>query len=263
MVNSITGLGYAFTNNGFFTKILKNFILFLMKISFRKNNTKLLTLNNADFNYLLKENVVESNQISVTHGTGIDCVKYSPNTRLQQDTFTVLMASRLLWDKGIKEFVEAAEIISEDNPQIRFLLAGAPDHQNPASASMSWVSDVKREGRVELLGHIADMPTLLKVADVVVLPSYREGLPTILLEAAACGIPAITTDVPGCSDAVLDGETGLVVGVKNAAELARAIMHLHENRRLHASMGTAARARSLSLYEVKVVADQISQHYLS
>jgi glycosyltransferase involved in cell wall biosynthesis len=165
----------------------------------------------------------------------------------------VLFAARLLWDKGIGEFVSAARQLRDEGRAVEFLLAGDPDPGNPAAvpeaALQAWVD----EGVLQRLGHVEDMPALLATVDMVVLPSYREGLPKGLIEAAACALPLVTTDVPGCRDVVSDGVDGLRVPVRDAGALARAIAKLLDDPELAARLGEAARLKALERFDERIV----------
>jgi glycosyltransferase involved in cell wall biosynthesis len=165
----------------------------------------------------------------------------------------VLLASRLLWDKGVAEYIAAARQLKGEGRAIRFLLAGDPDPGNPAAVPESelhgWVAD----GTVEWLGHVEDMPALFARTDVVVLPSYREGLPKGLIEAAACALPLVTTDVPGCREVVTDGVDGLLVPARDAAALAHAIARLQDDPALARRLGEAARTKALAQFDERVV----------
>jgi glycosyltransferase involved in cell wall biosynthesis len=155
----------------------------------------------------------------------------------------------MLWDKGVREFVEAARILKREGRDLSFALAGQPDPGNPAAISERILADWRSEGLADWLGHVDDMPALLAGADVVVLPSYREGLPKSLVEAAACGRPLITTDVPGCREVVKDGVDGLLVPVRDAAALAQAIARVLDDPSLARRLGEAARAKALAEYD--------------
>jgi glycosyltransferase involved in cell wall biosynthesis len=167
--------------------------------------------------------------------------------------FRVLLPARLLWDKGLAEYVEAARLLRAEGRAVDFLLAGDPDPGNPASVPEATVAAWVREGLVQWLGHVDDMPALFRSVDAVVLPSYREGLPKGLIEAAACGLPLVTTDVPGCREVVTHGVDGLLVPVRDAGALAAAIARLQDSRALRASLGQAARARALAEYDERIV----------
>ena len=162
----------------------------------------------------------------------------------------------MLWDKGVGEFVEAARLLKSERRPLRFLLAGVPDPGNPAAITEETLRGWQAEGVVEWLGHVSDMPTLLAEADIVVLPSYREGLPKSLIEAAACARPLITTDAPGCREVVTHGVDGLLVPVRDAGALARAIAEIHDDPALARSLGEAAREKALSEFDERVVIAQ-------
>jgi glycosyltransferase involved in cell wall biosynthesis len=151
------------------------------------------------------------------------------------------MASRLLRDKGVMEFVEAARLLRQRGLNARFWLIGAPDPANPATVSDLQVSAWRKEGLIECLGQRDDVPELYARSHVVTLPSYREGLPKALVEAAACGRAVVTTDVPGCRDAIRAGVTGLLVPPREAVALADALQALLEDNDMRRHMGSAGR----------------------
>lgn len=166
---------------------------------------------------------------------------------------TVLLAARLLWDKGLAEYLEAIRILKAQGRPIHFQLAGTPDAGNPAAVPETTVRAWVEEGALAWLGHVDDMPALLASVDVVVLPSYREGLPKTLIEAAGCALPLVTTDVPGCREVVEDGVDGLRVPVRDGRSLAAAISRLHDDPALAARLGEAARAKALERFDERVV----------
>ena len=150
----------------------------------------------------------------------------------------------------------AARQLRDAGRDIAFLLAGDPDPGNPAAVPEADVRAWVAEGIVQWLGHVDDMPVLFAGVDMVVLPSYREGLPKGLIEAAACGLPLVATDVPGCREVVRDGVDGLLVPVRNAVALAEAIARLHDDPALAAQLGDAARARALAEFDERIVIER-------
>jgi glycosyltransferase involved in cell wall biosynthesis len=165
----------------------------------------------------------------------------------------VLLAARLLWDKGLAEFVDAARRLHGEGRAIEFLLAGDPDPGNPAAVPEATVRGWVEEGVLQWLGHVDDMSALFADVDVVVLPSYREGLPKGLIEAAACALPLVTTDVPGCREVVSDGIDGLLVPPRDADALAAAIARLQDDPALGRRLGDAARAKALACFDERIV----------
>jgi glycosyltransferase involved in cell wall biosynthesis len=170
--------------------------------------------------------------------------------------FRVLLPARLLWDKGVGEYVEAARQLVTEGRNIRFLLAGAPDPGNPTSVPVATLRHWEEEGLIRSLGHVDDMPGLFRAVDAAVLPSYREGLPRGLIEAAACGLPLVTTDAPGCREVVSDGVEGFLVPVRDARHLAEAIAKLQDEPVLRERMGQAARAKALAEFDERIVIDR-------
>jgi len=193
----------------------------------------------------------------------VDCTRFLPPAESEpRRPLRVVLAARMLWDKGVREFVEAARMLKLQGRTLRFQLAGGPDPGNPASIPESVLLDWEAAGLVEWLGHVDDMPSLLASADIVVLPSYREGLPKSLIEAAACARPLVTTDAPGCRDVVTDGVDGLLVPVRDVLALAQAIARLQDDRSLARRLGEAARAKALAGYdERRIVARTLDVYY--
>jgi glycosyltransferase involved in cell wall biosynthesis len=173
----------------------------------------------------------------------------------------VLFCGRFLYHKGIAEFVEAARLLKADGISARFVLVGDVDQGNPSSVSRADVDAWVAQGAVENWGWCSDMPAVMREATLVVLPTYREGTPKVILEAAATGRPAIVTDVPGCRDAVIDGETGYLVPPRDVAALVAAIGDLLVNPRLMAEMGYAARLFAERGFSSEVVAQSILSIY--
>ncbi|MDR5808526.1 glycosyltransferase [Caballeronia sp. LZ019] len=176
---------------------------------------------------------------------------------LSREPLRALLAARMLWDKGIAEFIDAARALKREGRTIRFILAGMPDAGNPASIDRATIEGWVSEGLVEWRGHVSDMPALLADTDVMVLPSYREGLPKSLIEAAACALPLITTDAPGCREVVsVNGEDGLIVPVRDAVALADAMRLIDDDRALARKLGLAARDKALREFDEAIVIDK-------
>lgn len=175
--------------------------------------------------------------------------------------FRVLLPARLLWDKGLSELVTAARLLRAEGRSIEILFAGTPDPGNPASVSEATVRGWVEEGLIIWLGHVEDMPALYHSVDAVVLPSYREGLPKGLIEAGACGLPLVTTDVPGCREVVTDGVDGLLVPPGDAEALAVALIRLADSPALCARLGAAARETAMARYDARVINEQTLMVY--
>ncbi len=254
-INAVAGMGYVFTSNDLKALLLRPLVAALLRLALGGSNAWLILQNPDDLAIFESAGFVDMGNMRVIPGSGVDVSRFSPINRRRgaADRLRVLLAARLLWDKGVGEFVEAARLLHGEGRQIEFILAGDPDPGNPAAIPEATLAQWADEGLVSLLGHVEDMPTLLATVDMMVLPSYREGLPKGLIEAAACAIPLVTTDVPGCRQVVTDGVDGLLVPMKDSARLARAIARLQDDPALAARLGKAARSKVLEQFDERIV----------
>jgi glycosyltransferase involved in cell wall biosynthesis len=260
VVNSITGLGYVFLPGGPLKRILRYFV----RIWYRAvlSGSQVIFENEDDLQTFLCLGFIGPADGHLVPGVGVDTRRFV-QVPFPSGPPVVLLAARLLWDKGIGEFVEAVRQLHRAGVQARFALAGRIDPGNPASIPEAQIITWAAEGLVEWWGWTDDdMPATLAKASIVCLPSYyREGLPTILLEASACGRPVVTTDWPGCRDAVRNGASGLLVREGDAASLSDALQKLITNPYLCSEMGTAGRLMVEELFSSEKVLAQISAVY--
>ena len=213
-ISNVSGLGTVFLNKGISSVIAKH----LYRVAF-KYPKKVFFQNHEDLELFTHLNLVSTNITGVLPGSGIDVSKFRIHRKKSEEIFTFLLIARLLFDKGIEEYVEAARILKKEVTSVRFLLLGAIDTSHkrgiPEYKLNNWI-----EGNdIEYLGTTDDVEPIIHQADCVVLPSYREGTPRTLLEAACCGKPLIATDVPGCNRIVKDNYNGYLCASKNAIDL--------------------------------------------
>jgi glycosyltransferase involved in cell wall biosynthesis len=231
---SLTGMGYLFTGSGPFwaRRIIEKTLSYLLG--------KGLTIvqNSDDLDQLVSLGVPFTQIKLISGATGIDTIRFSPQVS-GNESLVVMMASRLLWDKGVGEFVNAAQLLK--HTKARFVLVGSIDSGNPASISNKDIDQWVAEGVIEWWGHSEDMPSVLAQAEIICLPSYREGLPVVLLEAMASAKPCIATDVPGCRDAVLHEVNGLLVPPQDGNALSLAIVRLLKDSSMRKRMGLSGR----------------------
>lgn len=198
--------------------------------------------NPDDKTYFIEQGLVEPGNAHVVPSSGVDCERFHPSTERSVGPVTVLLVGRLVWQKGIREYADAARLLRPPHPAVRFLLAGEADPMHPDAVPDAWLRDRVSEGTLEFVGYLEDMPSMLRSVDLVVVPStFREGFPRVLLEAGASGVPSITTDVAGCREAVRHGETGLVVPPGDSALLREGIDSLVSDATLRRTMGRKAR----------------------
>lgn len=258
-VNAVAGMGYVFTSNAPRALVLRPVIRRLFRYALDGEGARLILQNPDDVDLFARARLVKPENVRLIPGSGVDCSRFSPVDQGSSPAggrFRVVLPARLLWDKGLAEYVAAARLLRQQGAKIDFLLAGSPDPGNPAAVPEQVVRRWVEDGLVQWLGHVPDMPALLRSVHAVVLPSYREGLPKGLIEAAACALPLVTTDVPGCREVVTDGVDGLLVPAKDAAALAAAIAKLSEDPALCERLGAAARRKALAEFDERSVIER-------
>ena len=260
-IGSISGLGPVFRVDNFFAKLRLWIVLRIFRLVFQRKDASVICQNCHDRDVLISHDLCPIEKIVLINGSGVDLKNYSPSKKRANSAKYILMSSRMLFDKGIKEYCLAAERVRRDfGDEITFKLSGPIDSSSPTSISEYELKNLVDKYGVEYLGNRKDMPELLASAMIFVLPSYYpEGLPKVLLEAAASGIPIITTDHPGCRDAIQDRETGILVNVKDHEAVASGIIELLTNHSLKKYMGERARLLAeISFNDESVVDDHYS-----
>ena len=255
VVSAISGLGFVFIDNRFIGKIRKKIVLYLYRIALNHKNQKIIFQNSDDKNVLVSLARVSHEKTVLIPGSGVNLFKYKTSPPPERDFPVVMFASRFLIDKGIREFVHAAELINSVEHCADFALVGGIDLFNPASIQQDELDEWKRKGNVEIWEYSSNMEKTLLNATIVTLPSYREGYPKILIEAAACGRAIVTTNVPGCRDAIESNVTGLLVPVKDAVLLAESISILLDNKKKCEKMGINGRKRAEELFDIRMIVD--------
>ena len=216
---------------------------------------------NIDDRNLLEGNKRSENKRSVLiRGSGVDSNYYVP---VENKTYPpiIILASRMLKDKGVKEFIIAARILKGKNINARFILAGMIDTENHSAIAERELQQWQQEGIIEWWGHRDDIREILQKSTIACLPSYREGMPKFLLEAASVGLPIVTTDVPGCREVVIDNENGYLVPPRNSEAIASAIEKLLNDKTLRKEMGIKGRALVKQEFDIKKIVEQTISLY--
>lgn len=239
-VAAISGLGYVFTRTRPGFDWLRWVTMQLYRLALGHPNSRVIFQNTSDRSVLIKAGAVRAEQAVMIHGSGVDLERFSVQP-LPSGPVVAVMAARLLHDKGVVEFVEAARLSATRQSGVCWRLAGSLDPGNPASITDGELANWQRDGFIDYVGECDDIPALYAQAHIVVLPSYREGLPKSLIEAAACGRPVVTTDVPGCRDAIEPDVTGVLVPVRQSLMLADAVLGLAADEPRRLAMGAAGR----------------------
>lgn len=261
IVNAVAGLGWLFTSGGWRARWIRPVIRRFLAWRLSAKNAVTIVQNSDDL-ALLQQAGVPPAQLCLIRGAGIDADVFTSALVPPPLPITVALVARMLWDKGVGEFVDAARQLHQQGVPARFVLVGGPDPGNPTSISESTLRAWHGHDGIEYWGQREDMPAVLRLAHIACLPSYYgEGLPKSLLEAAAAGLPIVTTDAPGCREVVTNGDNGVLVPPRDAAALADALRRLIADAGLRAQMGARSRERALAEFSQTQVIAQTLQLY--
>jgi glycosyltransferase involved in cell wall biosynthesis len=249
VVNTFTGLGFVFTAEGMLARARRASVLAAYRIALKHPRSRAVFQNRADLDYFRKLGLVAESEAILIPGVGVDLNRFAPSPE-PRDEPVVMLVARMLRDKGIEEFVQAARSLKAAGIEARFVLVGVSDPGNPTAISDEQLQGWHREGVVECWGYRRDVDAVLRQAHVICLPSYREGLPTALIEAAASARAIVATDVPGCRDVVRHEDNGLLVPPRDATALSNALQRLIEDPRTRRRM--AERGRQIAEAEFGV-----------
>ena len=252
VVVSVSGLGFVFSDKGKFSFLRRTLISKLYKFALLNKKITVIFQNKEDRNTLLKITNLKKENTKLIYGSGVDLKTYSVKSD-EKTPPIVLFASRLLISKGIIDFIESSKYLEN----IRFVISGGFDFDNPDCVDKGLIEKMSKQGYIEYWGYSEKMEEIINQSSIVVLPSYYgEGLPKILIEAAACGKPVITTDHPGCRDAIIENTTGLLVPIKSPKSIASAINYILANKEIKTSMGIHARLLAEKRYSIDHVIEQ-------
>jgi glycosyltransferase involved in cell wall biosynthesis len=261
IVNAVAGLGSNFITRSKYS-FTAHIVQFLFKLALNNQNIKIIVQNKDDKGYIESQTKINPEKIFTIKGSGVDLKYFSYSEEETKMPLTVILSSRMIKDKGIYEYVQAAKILKQQFAEnIEFLLAGKIDLENVSSISQDQLEIWTNSGVVKWIGHQNNILSVLKKSNIVVLPSYREGLPKSLIEACAIGRAIITTDVPGCREVVEHGWNGFLVKVESAEELADAIKILVNDSVLRKSMGINSRIKAEKEFSIKNVIEKTFEIY--
>lgn len=260
IVNAPIGLGYVYASDDLKARILRPIVRLLYKITLNPKNSFVILENPDDLNYFVNIGALDRNKAVCIYGAGVDTNIFCPSDS-KNDICTVVMASRLIKEKGVFEFIQAAKILKENSIPVHMQLVGEPDYGNPNSLSKQQFEELKSNPAIECLGYQDDVSGILKKAHICCLPSfYREGLPRFLIEGACCGLAIITTDTVGCREVVVD-HNGYLLEPHNIDSLIDKIKELAENPTKTKEMGDRSRRVALKLFDKDLVCQQTLDVY--
>lgn len=270
VLNLVEGLGSFYVNNTLKNNIMRTFMEMLYKRTFRKSDGCVF-VNSDDPKYMLKRGIITKEKVKIIKSVGVDTKKFNIKNYSYSDLekikdqnnlvnkTIVMMVARAIWDKGVREYYIVAERLSKKYQDVVFVLVGGTDQGNHSCASETFL----KSGKVRWLGHRDDIADLTAITDIYVLPSYREGLPVALMEAAAMSKPIVTTDTIGCREVVKDGYNGFLVPVKDSSMLTRKIETLINDYELRKQFGENGRKMTENEFDVASVVDQYINYYES
>ncbi|MFO7560894.1 MAG: glycosyltransferase [Desulfobacterales bacterium] len=260
VVNAIAGLGFVFVAQGKKSSIIRKMVQLAYKTAFFPRNTIGIFQNPDDLNLFTNSGVTKKKRAIIIRGSGVDTSVYLDRPE-KNGVPRIILASRMLWDKGVGEFVDAAKQIHKKGVESRFILVGDPDPENPMSIPVEILKKWNDDKIVEWWNHSEKIPDIFAESNIVVLPSYREGLPKVLLEAASCGRAIVATDVPGCREIVRNGVNGLLVPPYDSKALADAILKLIHDSDFRMSMGKRGRMIVEKEFSEDIVVEKTMEVY--
>jgi glycosyltransferase involved in cell wall biosynthesis len=264
IVNALAGFGFLFsTDTKGLLKFLQPLVTGVIGSIMRVSKSLVIVQNSADFDTLIKHMKIDENRLTLIRGSGVDLRRFSPQPEPTNDPIRITLVSRMLWTKGVGDLVSAGKILHERGINCVITLVGEPDNENSATISIEKLQEWAENSYIEWWGRCEDIPEVWRQSHIACLPSYyREGLPKSLLEAASCGRPMVSSDIPGCREIVHNNETGLIVPTKNPLALADALQKLCENPELRLKLGKNARWHAKSYFSEELVSRSTAALYL-
>jgi len=268
VVFAVSGLGHMFSDPAKSKSWMGRITRLTYKFVFAHPNASLIVQNSSDLSYFVDNKFIPTDRVRLIKGSGVDTDKFSSASKLslhaadRLDSPTILLASRMLWDKGIQTFVDTAAIVKKQIPSAKFVLVGSSDPDNPRSVKPSQLNTWSEQGLIEWWGHKEDMVSIFHGTDIFLFPTvYGEGVPKVLIEACAAGIPIIASDWPGCREIIRNNETGILVEPGSADAASKAVFELVSNPRLAQSLGISAKAMAANELDVSAVVETTCDIY--
>lgn len=263
VINSITGLGHVFVATRKRNRLFRRMISPLYSLVFNARRSTVLFQNSSDQERLISLGLVDDSRSRIIRGSGVDVDFFKPiNSRsVFHSPLRILFPSRLILEKGIVELLSACQELTSQGIEFQLSIAGSLDTGNRSCLTASQLAALSDDNRYRLLGHVSDMRSLYEASDIVVLPSWREGLSRALIEAASMCLPIITTDVPGCHDVVEHGVTGLLVPIRDPSAIALAILFYLRNPEFAHSLGQTARLNVIDKFRASLINQSTINHY--
>jgi glycosyltransferase involved in cell wall biosynthesis len=252
MVLAFGGLGFVFHSKTNYAKFIKFLITPLLRVLFIGDRVRLIIQNDDDMRLLESFKVIRKDNVRVIRGAGVDVNMFTPRHR-DNKNYLVILPARMLWDKGVSDFVACAKYCIKHKVNARFALVGDQDIHNPKCIPKRQLKKWVKTGVVEWWGRSDDIVKVYHAADIVCFPSYHEGLPKSLLEAASCELPIVAYNVSGCREVVEDGKNGILVPFRDEGALLSAVLLLLNDKILRRNMGKCGRKKVLAMFTQEII----------
>ncbi len=261
VVNAMAGLGFLYTSRSLKARLARPLVALAFKWILSRPDSRIIVQNNDDGDFFHQQIGVPADRIVLVRGSGVDIDVFEPAAQQPAGKVRICLAARMIGDKGLFETVAAARLLQAQREDIEFVFAGEPDVENPSGVSAAQLQAWHDEGAVTWVGRVDDVASLLKTCHIGLLPSYGEGFPKSLLEAAACGLPLIATDTTGCREICLGGVNGLYVPLRDPAAIAAAVTQLADDPELRARFGRESRKMVVENFSEAIVVSQTVDLY--
>lgn len=263
IVNAPIGMGWVYASQTMKARILRPLVELLFRLSLNPKNSRVIVENLDDLNYFVNNGSLNRQNAYCIQGAGVDTEKFIPGIRKKKFEYTVVMVARLIREKGVWDFLKAAEILATKKIPVKMQIVGEPDYGNPSSITVFEFESLKKNPAVECLGFRSDIENVLQQADIFCLPSYyREGLPRALIEAASCGLPLLTTDSIGCRDTI-KGNNGFLFKKHDVEVLVKQIEYLVQHPEEMLKMGENSRLVALQYFDSKKICKRTCEIFFS
>ena len=253
IIMSVSGFGHLFTEKSYKNKFLSHLFIKILKFILSLSKSVIIVQNKDDYYFLIKSLKIKKNKIKIVKGSGVNINKFTPNNTVRQKS--IIFPGRLLLNKGILEFYEASKIINNTHKNWHFIIAGSSDYKSPVLIKKNKLDEILKKTFIKYIGHVdhLKMPNLYSKSSIICLPSYREGMPMALQEAAASGLPVVTTNVTGCKEAVINNKTGFLVKSKDVKTLVEKLLVLIENNNLRKKFGNESRKFAVKNFDENLI----------
>lgn len=261
IVNALAGLGYLFASTGMKARILRPAVSVAFRFLLGRGLSRVVVQNEDDRAFFSDVIGIDSAKVVLIPGSGVNTSQFRPGDPAAGNKIRVCLVARMIWEKGIRETVDAARRLKTQRPDIEIILVGESDTESPSGVPEETLRAWHREGIVTWLGHVDDVATLLAGCHLALLPTYREGFPKSLLEAAACGLPLVATDVTGCREICRDGVNGLLIRPRDPQAIVDGVLRLADDPELRARFGRESRRLVKEHFAEEIIVRQTMDLY--